>query len=149
MSDMSPALMRGIGVAMRHLSDRQQVIAQNIANGDTPGYKARDVEAPSFAGMVDSNGMGRVARPAVQITAGMRALGASPQPSRAIVLDENVVETKPDGNNVTLEEQVLKLGSVQSEFAALTNLYRKQMQLLKSVAGEDHKVAANLPFKSS
>ena len=51
------------------------------------------------------------------------------------MLDENTVETKPDGNNVTLEEQVLKLGAVQSEFAALTNLYRKQMQLLKTATG--------------
>ena len=135
MSDTSPALMRGIGVAMRHLSDRQQVLAQNIANGDTPGYKAREVEAPSFAGLVDANGPARVARPTVQISSEMRALGAKPQTSSAIVLDENIVETKPDGNNVTLEEQVLKLGAVQSEFAALTNLYRKQMQLLKTATG--------------
>lgn len=135
MSDTSPALMRGIGVAMRHLSDRQQVLAQNIANGDTPGYKAREVEAPSFAGLVDASGASRVARPTVQISSEMRALGAKPQTSSAVVLDENIVETKPDGNNVTLEEQVLKLGAVQSEFAALTNLYRKQMQLLKTATG--------------
>ena len=135
MSDTSPALMRGIGVAMRHLSDRQQVLAQNIANGDTPGYKAREVEAPSFAGLVDANGAARVARPTVQISSEMRALCASPRTSSAIILDENIVETKPDGNNVTLEEQVLKLGAVQSEFAALTNLYRKQMQLLKTATG--------------
>lgn len=135
MTDTSPALLRGIGAAMRHLSDRQQVIAQNIANGDTPGYKARDVEAPSFAGMVEAGGATQVARPTVQISPGMRALGASPQRSGAIVLDTNVVETKPDGNNVTLEEQVLKLGAVQSEFTALTNLYRKQMQLLKVATG--------------
>ncbi|MXP10441.1 flagellar biosynthesis protein FlgB [Altererythrobacter halimionae] len=120
---------------MRHLSDRQQVIAQNIANGDTPGYKAREVEAPSFAGMVDAGGARRVARPTVQVSSEMRALGARPQTSSAIVLDENTVETKPDGNNVTLEEQVLKLSAVQSEFTALTNLYRKQMQLLKSATG--------------
>lgn len=135
MSNAGPALLRGIGAAMRHLSDRQQVIAQNIANGDTPGYKAREMEAPSFAGLVDANGAARVARPTVQISAEMRALGANPQKSGAIVLDQGTTETKPDGNNVTLEEQVLKLGAVQSEFAALTNLYRKQMQMLKIATG--------------
>ncbi|GAB5349261.1 flagellar basal body protein [Alteriqipengyuania sp. 357] len=135
MTETNPALMRGIGAAMRHLSDRQQVLAQNIANGDTPGYKAREVEGPSFAGMVEAGGAARVARPTVQISSEMRALGASPQRAGNIVLDEDVVETKPDGNNVTLEEQVLKLGAVQSEFAALTNLYRKQMQLLKTATG--------------
>ena len=135
MSDTSPVLMHGIGAAMRHLSDRQQVIAQNIANGDTPGYKAREVEAPSFAGMVDANGVGRMARPTVQISSEMRALGARQQVSGNIILDENTVETKPDGNNVTLEEQVMKLGAVQSEFTALTNLYRKQMQIMKTATG--------------
>ena len=135
MTQTNPALLRGIGAAMRHLSDRQQVIAQNIANGDTPGYKARDLEGLSFAGMVDAGGARQVARPTVQISAEMRALGAQAPVSSAIVLDQDVVETKPDGNNVTLEEQVLKLGSVQSEFAALTNLYRKQMQLLKTATG--------------
>ncbi|GAB5352468.1 flagellar basal body protein [Qipengyuania sp. 483] len=135
MSNTSPALMQGIGVAMRHLSDRQQVIAQNIANGDTPGYKAREVEAPSFAGLVDASGATRVVRPTVQISSEMRALGAQQQTLGGIVLDQDIVETKPDGNNVTLEEQVLKLGEVQSEFAALTNLYRKQMQMMKIATG--------------
>lgn len=135
MTQSTPALLRGIGVAMRHISDRQQVIAQNIANGDTPGYKAREVQAPSFAGLVNTGGPQRVARPAVVISSGMKALGASQSTSGAIVLDKEVTETKPDGNNVTLEEQVLKLGSVQSEFTALTNLYRKQMQLLKVAVG--------------
>lgn len=135
MTETTPALLRGIGAAMRHLSDRQQVIAQNIANGDTPGYKAREMQTPSFAGMVNSGGPERVARPTVTISSEMKALGASQRASSTIVLDEGVTETKPDGNNVTLEEQVLKLGSVQSEFTALTNLYRKQMQLLKVAVG--------------
>ena len=135
MSDTTPALLRGIGTAMRHLSDRQQVIAQNIANGDTPGYKAREIEKPSFAGMVDAHGPGQVARPTVQITGAMRSLGASPQNASNIVLDENITEIKPNGNNITLEDQVMKLGSVQAEFTALTNLYRKQMQLLKTAVG--------------
>lgn len=135
MTQATPALLRGIGAAMRHISDRQQVIAQNIANGDTPGYKAREVQAPSFAGMVNSGGPERVSRPMVVISSEMKALGASQSTPAAIVLDKDVTETKPDGNNVTLEEQVLKLGSVQSEFTALTNLYRKQMQLLKVATG--------------
>lgn len=135
MSDTTPGLLRGIGEAMKHLSQRQQVISQNIANGDTPGYKAREVAAPSFAGMIDATGKAGIARPRVQISAGMQALGANPRSGSNIVLDENIVETKPDGNNITLEEQVMKLGSVQADFAALTNLYRKQMQLLKIATG--------------
>lgn len=137
MTDTTPAIMRGIGVAMKHLSERQHVVAQNIANGDTPGYKAREVTAPSFAGMVDAAGGPHVARPTVQISSAMKALGATQRTGGNIVLDQNVTETKPDGNNVTLEEQVMKLGSIQADFTALTNLYRKQMQLLKTATGRN------------
>lgn len=137
MSETIPPLMRGISQAMGHLSRRQQVIAQNIANSDTPGFKAREMEAPSFAYMVDSGGAPHVARPRVQLTGGMKALGASQQTAAGIIPDEDVTETKPDGNNVTLEEQVMKLGAIQAEFAALTNLYRKQMQLMKTATGRN------------
>lgn len=134
-----PKLVEGLGQAMRHLSDRQRVIAQNIANSDTPGFKAREVEAPDFAGLVEAErGIPRVARPRIQISSGMAALGAS-QPASAtnIIADPDTSETKPDGNNVTLEEQLLKMGQVQSDFAALTNIYRKQMGLLKTAVGKN------------
>jgi len=42
---------------------------------------------------------------------------------------------KPDGNNVTLEDQLLKMGQVQTDFATMTNLYRKQMSLMKTALG--------------
>jgi flagellar basal-body rod protein FlgB len=51
------------------------------------------------------------------------------------VLDGDTTETKPDGNNVTLEDQLLTLGQVQADFAAMTNLYRKQMGLMKTALG--------------
>lgn len=129
------SLFQGIGTAMRYLSDRQRVISQNIANADTAGYKARDVAAPSFAGMVDevtgvSSG---IAAPQVQMSDTMRALGAKqPLGGGNVIMDQDVVETKPDGNNITLEEQVMKLGSVQAEFSALTSIYGKQMQMLRT-----------------
>ena len=137
MSDSMPPLMRGISDAMGHLSRRQLVIAQNVANADTPGFKAQEMTAPSFAYMVDAGGVPMVARPRVQLSGGMKALGASQQTATGIVPDKDVTETKPDGNNVTLEEQVMKLGAIQAEFAALTNLYRKQMQLMKTASGRN------------
>ena len=129
-------ILAGIGKRMHFLADRQRVIAENVANSETPAYKARDVAAPDFSDFVRTSGAARVARPHVAITPGMSALGARPPLAGSnIILDSSTSETKPDGNNVTLEEQVLKLGAVQSEFAALTNLYRKQMQLLKTATG--------------
>lgn len=136
----TPSILLGIGQSMKHLSQRQRVIAENIANGETPGFKARTVNAPDFSSLVASfggaGGKPNVARPRVALSGGMAALGARPpQVGGAIVLDSNVSETKPDGNNVTLEDQLLNLGAVQSDFAAMTNLYRKQVGFLKAALG--------------
>lgn len=139
MTTTSP-LMAGIHQQMKHLAQRQRVIAENIANSETPGFKAKEVEAPDFAALLAAQGAiagkPRVGRPHIQLTSGMSALGATPpQAGTAIIDDADTSETKPDGNNVTLEEQLLKMGQVQADFAAMTNLYRKQMALLKSAIG--------------
>lgn len=132
----TPRLLAGIGEAMHHLSDRQRVLARNIANSDTPGYKARELEAPDFSGLVaDETSSPHVARPQVQLTGTMTALGATPPPDGRIIDDTNVSEVKPDGNNVTLEDQLLKMGQIQADYATLTNLYRKQIDLLKTALG--------------
>lgn len=117
------------------MSERQQVIARNIANSDTPGFKANELEPPDFGALVDGTGRTRVRRPAVSITADMARLGASRRPSGLVISDPEVSETKPDGNNVTLEDQLLKMGRIQSDFTALTSLYRKQMALMKTALG--------------
>jgi flagellar basal-body rod protein FlgB len=139
MSDMAgtPNLFQGIERAMQHLSSRQKVISQNIANSETAGFKAREVEAPDFSDLLAvQQGGPRVARPRISITSGMASLGASqPRGGSGIVLDSDTMETKPDGNNVTLEEQLLKMGEMQADFTALTNLYRKQLSLLKVATG--------------
>ena len=139
MSGNTPAIIQGVTQAMRHLSDRQSVTAQNIANSETPGYRARDVEAPDFSDLVEAVGAGTgapaVKRPRVQLTSGMTALGASAPSGSHIILDRNVSETKPNGNNVTVEDQLLRMGQVQADFTAMTGLYRKQMGLLRAALG--------------
>lgn len=135
MTPTTPTLLTGIGQAMKHLAERQRVVSQNIANSETRGFKAREVETPSFTGLLEAQEGGRphIAQPRVKVTSGMAALGASRGGN--VILDSDISETKPDGNNVTLEDQLLKMGQIQSDFAALTNLYRKQMSLLKTALG--------------
>lgn len=138
MPTSTPALIASIKLSMKALSQRQQVIAQNLANSETPGFKARETVAPDFSKLLAAQGEGgapRVARPQVRISAGMAALGARPPAGGSIIADGDTGETKPDGNNVVLEEQMLKLGQVQSDFAAVTSIYRKQMGMLKTAAG--------------
>jgi len=134
-----PPIFDGMGQAMKYMAEHQRVIAENIANNETPGFKARTVDAPDFSSLVSQYGVAgtpRVSRPKVELSSGMTALGARPPLAGShVVLDGDTTETKPDGNNVTLEDQVLTLGQVQADFAAMTNLYRKQMGLMKTALG--------------
>ncbi len=133
----TPPLMTGIGQAMKNLSERQRVIAQNIANSETPGFKARDVTPPNFSSLLSAQEAGKpaVVRPRITLTSGMTALGAHQIMAGNIVPDRDVSETKPDGNNVVLEDQLLKMGQIQADFATMTSLYRKQLGLLKAAIG--------------
>jgi flagellar basal-body rod protein FlgB len=132
----TPAIIDAIGSAMKHLGTRQRVIAQNIANADTPGYKSMEMEAPSFAGLVNGASDGRVSSPSVQMSDRMVELGAKPLVAGSgIIQDREISETKPDGNNVTLEDQLLKMGQIQSDFNTLTSIYRKQVGMMKAALG--------------
>ena len=136
----APGLIDGLTRSMKALSQRQQVIAQNIANSETPGFKARETLAPDFAALLSAQGDGgtpRVARPQVRISSGMAALGARQPDGGGIIADADTSETRPDGNNVGLEDQMLKMGQVQSDFAAATSIYRKQMGMLKTATGRN------------
>lgn len=131
-----PRIFQGLAAGLHHLSDRQRVIAGNIANSDTPEFKARTVEEPDFSALLGSSGSRRVARPTVILTGAMTSLGATqPLAAARIVEEQDISETKPDGNNVTLEDQLMRMGQVQADYATLTNLYSKQLRLLKTALG--------------
>lgn len=129
----TPSILTGIRDRMQNLSERQRVVAQNLANSETPGYKAREVSEPNFASLVGGSGM--IATPRVELTSRMKSLGAIQPVGAGVIFDKDITETKPDGNNVTLEDQLLKMGEIQADFTAMTGLYRKQMSMLKTAVG--------------
>lgn len=135
-----PPLLDGMAASMKAMAEHQRVISENIANSETPGYKARTVTAPDFSSLVaqygEAAGVPHVSRPHISLSASMTALGARPpEGGGGIVLDSDTTETKPDGNNVTLEDQLLSLGQVQADYTAMTNIYKKQMNLMKLAIG--------------
>ena len=111
------------------LSSRQKVIAENIANGDTPGYRARDV-AP-FESYVQ----------AASAAADGTADGTGAQPFGARLPVETV--DAPDswsgdlsGNTVVLEQQTVKAGETAVQYRLAANLYRKANELLTLAASD-------------
>ncbi|EZP48659.1 flagellar biosynthesis protein FlgB [Sphingomonas sp. RIT328] len=129
------SLISGLTRSMKHLAERQRVIAQNIANSETPAFRAQEVEAPDFSAMLVNKGVPHVTRPRINATSAMVALGAPPPATGSVIADTQVTETKPDGNNVTLEDQLLKMGQIQADFQTMTDLYRKQLGLIQIAIG--------------
>jgi flagellar basal-body rod protein FlgB len=70
--------------------------------------------------------------------AAFKTFGSSVAANAHTERDEKVFETKPNGNNVSLEEQLGELANVQMEYAEMTNLYRKQLGLFRIALGKGH-----------
>lgn len=111
---------------MEWLTARQKVVAENVANADTPGYKARDV-AP-FENMLTSTTTGtHVARTAAGHIAGTDPVG----PGLEVVEDEGAwTSTSIDGNSVVLEQQAIQATEISENYRLAASLYRKGYELV-------------------
>lgn len=114
---------------MAWLGQRQQVLAQNIANADTPGYGAQDLKEPQFGELLRSAG-GRLTMAA---TATGHLGGANP--AKPVVERSADTERKTTGNTVVLEDQMMKISKTAMDFQLTTNLYRKHLGMIKTALG--------------
>ncbi len=114
------------------LGQRQEVLAQNIANADTPGYRPRDIKPLEFRGMITR----QLAPVGVEKTHGAHLGG---RPDRAGRFDDEVnrrpYETSPAGNAVVLEEQMAKVSETSVAHRLTTELYRKHLGMLRTAVG--------------
>ncbi|MGH6718916.1 MAG: flagellar basal body rod protein FlgB [Alphaproteobacteria bacterium] len=124
-------LFQAIGQKLAWLGERQNVLAQNIANADTPGYTPRDLKDLSFADM-----LGRAAGPMTMAsTAAGHLGGVRPASGNFTVIEAASAETNTVGNAVVLEDELMKVAKTASDHQLLTNLYRKHIDLLKLALG--------------
>jgi len=118
---------------MDWLAQRQDVLAQNVANADTPGYRPRDLEAMDFRALVrDAAGTrGQTTRthPAHLSIGAPQAAAFSSAPQR------KTYETSLSGNAVVLEEQLAKVGETKMEHELATTIYRKYLGLFQIAIG--------------
>jgi flagellar basal-body rod protein FlgB len=126
--DGKPGILSLLGKRMDWLGQRQQVLAQNIANADTPDFVPHDLKPQEFRRMVERNfapALKPVATRAGHIqTSTLKADNAG-------VEQKNTYEASPDGNAVVLEEQLVKVAQTQNDYNAITNLYKKQIGMFK------------------
>lgn len=106
------------------LSVRQDVVAGNIANVNTPGYKAMDVEP--FSSVLDKAGSG------VRMAADNPAHFTEDPLRSSIKTIEGTegVEMKPSGNDVSMAQELMKSGEVRREFQLNTGLVKAFHQMM-------------------
>lgn len=111
--------------AAEHASRRQALIAQNIANADTPGYRGQDV-APFADMMADYDTPMRHTRVGhLQPT----SMGAATE----TILSDGM--TSPNGNTVSLETEMMKAAQTRGQFDMAMGVYKSALNILKSSLG--------------
>lgn len=119
---------------MQWHQERQRILSENVANSDTPNFKPRDLVEPKFDDSGSTVGsMGPL--PLLRTSAAHIA----PADGGLTNFDQNRkagFETRPAGNAVSLEEEMMKVSANQMDYAAVTQLYSKSLQLLKIAIGK-------------
>lgn len=120
---------------MNYLADRQQVIAQNVANSDTPGFTPMDLKPFTVPSASGASALA-LAPVAVTLTSTMHI--ATPTSAGANAADKPVdspdSETTLNGNSVVLEEEMIKMGQARTDYDAAVSFYEQSLQLLQTAA---------------
>lgn len=112
---------------MTYLADRQQVIAQNVANSDTPGFTPKDLKPftlPEQGALALTPTMTSPMHMAPPATA---AAGSKP-----VVTPDS--ETTLNGNSVVLEEEMMKMSQARMDYDAAVTFYQQATTLLTTAA---------------
>jgi flagellar basal-body rod protein FlgB len=123
MSMTDTPLMRGLERVLDVSAFRHQVIASNLANIDTPGYRTRDVRL--FAGEIE------------------RAMAAEDDPSfpgqslaqasfTPVAHEIRGLLERPDGNNVSVDRESLLLAQNQLRFTVAVAFLKAEFHRLSS-----------------
>lgn len=119
---------------MDFLNQRQKIIAQNIANADTPKYQPKDLVPVDFSGVLEN--VTNSKRVGIQATNGKHMGGADDLRDPRARKDKETYEVAPIGNAVIMEEQLIQSGRTVMEYNLMTNLYYKQANMIRTAIGQ-------------
>lgn len=126
---------------MRFLQTRQKLLAQNVANADTPGYRPKDIRQLGIDPASRGSDASRHAQPATGGAGG--AFSVATTDPRHLGGGSDVggsargasYETRPSGNAVDLENEMLKVSQNQIDFQTAANIYQRGLSTLKIALG--------------
>jgi flagellar basal-body rod protein FlgB len=112
-----------------HASRRQELVSENVAHADTPGYRARDIA--DFATVLDGGPAfaARTTRPG-HLAFGADPNGFEPRPQTAFGAET------PNGNTVSLEDQMVRAADIRQEHDLAVGVYAKSLAILRSAVSK-------------
>jgi flagellar basal-body rod protein FlgB len=124
-------LFAALSERMKWLTARQKVLSQNVANADTPNYRAKDLKPLEFREMIE-----KPEEQNVRINRTNKVHIFVDEISKyQTQINRDVSEVTPTGNAVVLEEEMMKVAETQIQYELTTSLYKKHLGMLKTALG--------------
>ncbi|HTW33345.1 MAG TPA: flagellar basal body rod protein FlgB [Rhizomicrobium sp.] len=117
---------------MSWLSARQNVLSQNVANADTPGYSAVDLKPLDFQKVLQQSTEPAAFQGGLVLT-DPHHIAATPSSSSGFQStaagDDSIDQT---GNSVSVEEEMMKVADTQAQYQAATDIYAKAISMMRT-----------------
>ena len=111
------------------------MLAENVANADTPNFRPRDLAPPKFDGRRRS-AAAAVASVALARTEPGHIAGIGQQRLAVPHDEQGRLRGAPAGNAVNLEDEMMKVAANQMDYQAATTLYTRSLGLIKTALGK-------------
>ncbi|HMA51241.1 MAG TPA: flagellar basal body rod protein FlgB [Magnetospirillaceae bacterium] len=114
-----------------YLAKRQSVLSENVANANSPGYQVKDLTPVSFKDLMAAP------KPTLAMAV-TNPMHISPELASASstqfqeIKERKPQESKPDGNQVLIEDQMQKIGQVKGDYELAVNLMMKNIAMFKT-----------------
>jgi len=116
---------------MGWLAKRQELVAENIANANTPKYQAKDVKPLDFKNLLEPE-----KQPVRAVVTNPLHISPFVEPVRfETVTERRPEESKLDGNSVLLEEQTKLIGDIKDLHTLVTDLQQANTAMIKTAIG--------------
>lgn len=126
-------LFAALSKRMSWLTARQTVLAENVANANTPGYQAKDLKELDFKSLIGNGGTSGSGL--LQLAADQPGHIAPSAPSTPAPIVKVVDDQSLDGNGVSLESQMMKVSTNAADYSLITTLYKQNISMIKTVLG--------------
>lgn len=122
--------------SMGFFSERQRVLAQNVANADTPGYTPEDISEAEFHRALTRQMQGSASPAAVTLAATQpgHIQPAGGESRSYSVVSRPDSETTVNGNSVNLEEQMVRAQENRLRYETAMSLYQKSLAIMRMAA---------------